>query len=190
MSNGPIRMLKVLAFIASAAVQLPCAVNSSALAESPSHPAHIVAATPPGLIEVATSGTWHHGSHLGTYRALVIQSGPDDRRTASVFVQWLAAGDDGELVSIAMSAAITEFNALGLASASISLDTVVDNEADLTISAPEAANPAHRQMLVKATLPGHYIVMPSAPPPPGVDAAPAVADNPPSATRSAMPRRR
>lgn len=190
MSIGPIHLLRVLALIASTAALLPFAVTSSAFAESPADPAHMVAATPPGLVEVATSGAWQHGSHLGTYRALVIQSGPDDRRAASVFVQWLAASDDGELASIASSVAIAEFNALGIASASISLDTVVDNEADLTISAPEAANPAHRQMHVKATLPGHYIVMPSVAPPPTVDIAPAATDNPTPPARSVMPRRR
>lgn len=136
------------------------AVAQTADAAAPAGPAAIAAAVPLEVVEVAVGGSWTDGHRSGYYRAIVVQSGGDGARTASVHLQWIAERDGGAPAGVAASTAIREIEGKGLAEASIAIDASGDNAARLTIEAPDAADPALRRTLVLAAGPGKYAVVP------------------------------
>lgn len=146
-------------------------------AEAAAPPGSEAPAVPLGVVEVVTGGNWAEGSRSGVYRAVVVQGGREGARTVSVHLQWISENEDGDAVAITASLPIRELQGVIVPSASVSLDSDVANDVQLTIAAPEAADPAARLIVVRAAGPGRYVVVPPAPaaaaaqPPPAQPAA-------------------
>ncbi len=130
---------------------------------------------PLGVSEVVTGGSWSAGGRSGFYRAVVVQAGREGARTVAVFLQWLTENEDGDAVAITASVPIREMEGRIIPFASVALESDVPNDVQLTIAAPEAADPAARLTIIRAAGPGIYVVIPPSP----AAAAPANPQPPP-----------
>lgn len=117
---------------------------------------------PLGVSEVVTGGSWSEGGRSGYYRAVVVQSGHEGMRTVAVFLQWLTENEDGDTIAIAASVPIREMEGHIVPFASVALESDVQNDVQLTIAAPEAADSAVRLVIIRAAGPGSYVVVPPA----------------------------
>ena len=115
---------------------------------------------PLGILEVVTGGNWAEGGHSGIYRAVVVQRGREGARTVAVYLQWLSENEDGDPAAITASVPIREMEGRIVPSASVALESEVENDAQLTIAAPEAVDPSARLLVVRASGPGRYVVVP------------------------------
>ena len=127
-------------------------------------PSSIVARLPVEVLEVATGGTWSEGSAAsGSYRTVTLQSSADADR-AEVFLQWIGTRTISGPYQIISSLPLREFNDKHWGSASVSLETEIDNEARIAIAAQDRDGKP-TMMTVIARLPGRYevVIEPEAP---------------------------
>jgi hypothetical protein len=84
------------------------------------------ARVPIDVVEVVSGGNWDQGAARGFWRVVAIMV-PDPTISAvphcEVFVQWVGSRAPGAPFEILAAAPLTQFNALGLTSASVTLES-------------------------------------------------------------------
>jgi mevalonate kinase len=146
----------MLAFLA------PCSTISKADSSD------LVSALPAQIPEILTGGNWSNGDIGGVYRAVVVLSKADGRKTtpvntppaaerkAEVFIQWIAYENGKATAKIVKTVSIKEFNEKQLRHAFLAMDTLKDNEMTLLVTSYDETADKDISVSVKATVPGKY----------------------------------
>ncbi|MCF6198391.1 MAG: hypothetical protein L3J67_03155 [Hyphomicrobiaceae bacterium] len=152
-----------------------CTFSSMARADS----ADVVNSLPAQIPEIVTGGSWKNGNLGGVYRAVVVLSKADHKKTgllskanagapataakpilherkAEVFIQWIAYENGKATSKIIKTVSIKEFNEKQLRHAFLAMDTLKDNEMTLLVTSYDENKDKDVSVSVKATTPGIY----------------------------------
>jgi hypothetical protein len=114
---------------------LSVALSSRTLALTSS--ADRAARVPIDVVEVVSGGNWDQGAARGFWRVVAIMV-PDPTSSSiphcEVFVQWVGSRTPGAPFEIIAAAPLTQFNALGLASASVTLESESDQAGRIVVT--------------------------------------------------------
>lgn len=152
-----------------------CAVSTMARADS----TDVVSSLPAQIPEIVTGGSWKNGDIGGVYRAVVVLSKADHKKTgllskasadqtaaapepiqqerkAEVFIQWIAYENGKATSKIVKTVSVKEFNEKQLRHAFLAMDTLKDNEMTLLVTSYDENKDKDVSVSVKATTPGIY----------------------------------
>ncbi len=141
--------------------------------------ADVVSSLPAQIPEIVTGGSWKNGDLGGVYRAVVVLSKADHKKTgllskanadkstppkksrlherkAEVFIQWIAYNKGKTTSKIVKTVSIKEFNEKQLRHAFLAMDTLKDNEMTLLVTSYDENSDKDVSVSVKATTPGKY----------------------------------
>lgn len=121
-------------------------------------PDALAGALPAPITEVTTSGTWQDGGRAGTYRALVVMTGPVEKPVAKVFLQWIDGSAQSGTNAVVASKPIEQVNALNVPNASLAMDSEGPNEVTLLVQSYDPNAETSHNFSVTATLPGQLTV--------------------------------
>ncbi len=141
--------------------------------------ADVISSLPAQIPEIVTGGSWKNGELGGVYRAVVVLSKADRKKTgllskagtdktaivqkpalherkAEVFIQWIAYEKGKTTSKIVKTVSIKEFNEKQLRHAFLAMDTLKDNEMTLLVTSYDESRDKDVSVSVKATTPGKY----------------------------------
>jgi hypothetical protein len=139
------------------------ALANQGLTQQARSPEAIAAAVPLDVPEIISGGSWKDGQQRGIYRAVVVLTGSGEADfAANVVVQWIGSKGDGSRLEIVKAVPIADFNQKKMANAFLSLESDVENEVVIAISAYDVKTQKESMFAYKAAKPG--VLTPTAPP--------------------------
>lgn len=117
---------------------------------------------PIDVVEVVSGGNWEQGTARGFWRVLTVMvpdalSGTSPR--CEVLVQWIGSRTSAAPYEIIAFAPLTQFNALGLSSASVALETEGERVGRVVVTG-EDSNHVLTLMAFQVRSPGFVVTMP------------------------------
>lgn len=128
--------------------------SANAFAQGPRSPEAVAAAVPLEVPEIISGGSWQDGQNRGIYRAVVVLTGSQADFAANVVVQWIGSKGDGSKLEIVNAVPIADFNQKRMANAFLSLESDIENEVVIAISAYDIKTQKESMFAYKATRPG------------------------------------
>lgn len=101
-------------------------------------PLDLATAVPVEVAEIAAGGSWTDAGKIGTYRVVVVVTGPADAQKAHVVVQWLGMKPEGGPTEVVKSADIKEVTDANLSNAQVSLEAEHEDEVTILVTSYDA----------------------------------------------------
>lgn len=119
-------------------------------------PADIALGLAPEVVQVVSGGLWDDSGKKGGYRAILIGPTGAGAQGSELYLEWLAAGQNGAPPSIIISSPIKEVNDLKLADALLTMEFEKANEFTLFVEPNDPSKLTGNSYTVIATTPGKY----------------------------------
>jgi hypothetical protein len=125
-------------------------------------PADIASGLAPEVLQVVSGGSWENAGKKGGYRAVLVASSTGS--DAELYIEWLAAGSNGQPPSLVMSLPVKEINDLKLPNATLNAEFEAANEYTVFVEADDPSKDSGKSYTVLAGPPGKYTFSLGAPP--------------------------
>ena len=122
---------------------------------SAASPADLAAGLALQIVQVVSGGNWDDGGKKGYYRAVLIAPA-DANSGAQIFLQWVQAGKDQPVPTIAAMVPVKEVNDLHLIDATLNMEVTKANEVLLYVEPNDPSKDTMQSYSITATVPGKY----------------------------------